>query len=172
MRAVALKVGEDSPARCGSAQESEALEGYALSREHARESNRNGHTSRVRELPIGSELTQLARRLCKAAQTTSATPVTINERDPLRQWPRCGMALTRHKQSDRYAVDRTSQSSASCEYRAPLGRPQPLYILTSLCSRLDTLALFSEWMGPSTAGERLGCIVGCVSPASRHAAPI
>jgi hypothetical protein len=60
------------------------------------------------------------------------------------------MALTRHKQSDRYAVDRTSQASASCEYRAPLGRPQPLHILTSLCSRLDTLARFSESISDAT----------------------
>jgi hypothetical protein len=38
VRAVALKVGEDSPARCVSAQESETVRGYALSQSQASES--------------------------------------------------------------------------------------------------------------------------------------
>ena len=37
-----LRVGEDSPARCGSAQESETSRGYALSDAHAR-----GHETKV-----------------------------------------------------------------------------------------------------------------------------
>ena len=81
MRAVALKVGEDSPARRGSAQESEALRGYALSRAHARESDAEFTLATVEGHPSEATHRQPARRLCKAAQTTGAAPGTINEKD-------------------------------------------------------------------------------------------
>jgi hypothetical protein len=81
VRAVALKVGEDSPARCGSAQESETHEGYALSRADARENYEEFTLAAVENHPSEATLTQPARRLSKAAQTTGATPGTINEKD-------------------------------------------------------------------------------------------